>query len=188
MKEYLYSTPTPTKSLKKYYSLFLLFFTLAVRGQAPSVRPALLHGAWTANWITCGGIAQRAYGVYHFRKSFTLDTIPRSLIVHVSADNRYRLFVNDYPVCSGPARGDLAHWNFETVDLAPFLGHGRNVVSALVWNMGEYAAVGQISNQTAFLLQSDDVGQEFINTNTSWKVMRDSAYSPCATDMGGGAS
>ena len=184
MKEYLFSTPIPTKSLKKYCSVFLLFLALVVHGQEPTIRPALLHGGWPADWITCPGVSQRAYGVYHFRKSFSLDTIPRSLIVHVSADNRYRLFVNDYPVCSGPARGDLAHWNFETVDLAPFLGHGKNVVSALVWNMGEFAAVGQISNQTAFLLQGDAIGQEFINTNTSWKVMRDSAYSPCATDMG----
>jgi len=206
MKAYLYSTRIPRKLSRRYFSLagrpvaHGLFFGLVFCGlvasgqgpvgssvapeQGPVIRPALLHGSWSASWITCPGVAQRAYGVYHFRKSFSLDTIPRSFIVHISADNRYRLFVNDYPVCSGPARSDLAHWNFETVDLAPFLGHGRNVVSAQVWNMGEYAAVGQISNQTAFVLQADDKGQEFINSGSGWRVMRDSAYSPCSTDMG----
>src|SRR5581483_6338335 len=99
MKEYLYSTPRQMKSLKRCCSVFLLFFMQVVHGQQ-----------WSASWITCPGVSQRAYGVYHFRKSFTVDTIPRSLVVHVSADNRYRLFVNGYPVCSGPARGDLAHW------------------------------------------------------------------------------
>ncbi len=94
------------------------------------------------------GYPQRCpYGVYHFRKRFDLGGGPRRFIVrNVSADNRYRLFVvTGKAVCFGPARGDLAHWNFETVDLAPFLMRGENVVAALVWNMGEYAAVGQIS-------------------------------------------
>jgi hypothetical protein len=104
--------------------------------------------------------------------------------VHLSADNRYRFFVNGRAVCAGPARGDLAHWNFETVDIAPYLVRGENVVAALVWNMGEYAAVGQISNQTAFLLQGEAPREEVLNTNASWRVIRDSAYSPCSTDAG----
>jgi len=139
---------------------------------------------WSANWISCPGVAQRAYGVYHFRKHVVLGEVPGRFIVHLSADNRYRFFVNGKAVCAGPARGDLAHWNFETVDIAPFLVQGENVVAALVWNMGEYAAVGQISNQTAFLLQADSAGEQVFNTDASWRVMRDSAYSPCSTDAG----
>jgi alpha-L-rhamnosidase len=149
-----------------------------------TIRPALLHGSWPASWITCPGVAQRAYGVYHFRKVFELGAAPGRFIVHVSADNRYRLFVNGKAVCSGPAHGDLAHWNFETIDLAPFLQAGSNVIAALVWNMGEYAAVGQISNQTAFLMQGDSTGDEAVNTGAGWKVMRDEAYRPCSTNMG----
>jgi len=161
-------------SLKKFFSLFVLFFCgLSAQAQA-----------WTAYWISCPGVAQRAYGVYHFRKHFVMGEVPRRFVVHLSADNRYRFFVNGRPVCAGPARGDLAHWNFETVDLAPYLIHGENVVAALVWNMGEYAAVGQISNQTAFLLQGDSTAEEGLNTDESWRVMRDSAYSPCSTNMG----
>ncbi len=55
---------------------------------------------------------------YHFRKTFTLTNVPSKFIVHVSGDNRYRLFVNGKAVCSGPAGGDLANWNFETVDIS----------------------------------------------------------------------
>jgi alpha-L-rhamnosidase len=148
------------------------------------IRAALMHGDWPAGWITCPGVAQRAYGVYHFRKTFELGSLPATFIVHVSADNRYRLFVNGKAVCAGPARGDLAHWNFETIDIAPFLQAGTNTLAALVWNMGEYAAVGQVSNQTAFLLQGDSGAEEVVNTNHSWKVMQDSAYRPCSTDNG----
>ncbi|HTI10696.1 MAG TPA: alpha-L-rhamnosidase C-terminal domain-containing protein [Puia sp.] len=166
--------------------LFCLFLSclMAADAQQPPIRPALLQGSWPAQWISCPDVPQRAYGVYHFRKTFTIATLPGKFIIHLSADNRYRLFVNGVAVCSGPARGDLAHWNFETVDLAPFLKNGENTVAALVWNMGEYAAVGQISNQTAFLLQGDDRAEEVLNTNDSWKVMKDSAYQPCSLNMG----
>ena len=184
MKGYLFSIPTPKMSLKKFCSLFFFFCFLGGHAQEPAIRQALLHGNWSASWISCPGVAQRAYGVYHFRKRFVLEEVPRRFVVHLSADNRYRFFVNGKPVCFGPARSDLAHWNFETVDIASFLVRGENVVAALVWNMGEYAAVGQISNQTAFLLQGDSTAEEILNTGDSWRVLRDSGYSPCSTETG----
>ena len=163
--------------------ILLCLFTGAQAQDLP-IRPALLHGEWPASWITCPGVPARAYGVYHFRKTVVLDAVPGRVVVHLSADNRYRLFVNGKAVCFGPARGDLAHWNFETIDIAPWLQKGENTIAALVWNMGEYAAVAQMSNQTAFLLQADSVTGEAINTNKSWKVMRDSGYTPCSMDAG----
>ena len=66
-------------------------------------------------------------------------------VVHVSADNRYRLFVNGEQVSSGPQRSDLMHWRYETVDLAPHLRAGRNVLAALVWNWGPERPVAQFS-------------------------------------------
>jgi alpha-L-rhamnosidase len=173
------------RHMKKYLFVSLLLAGVTVAyGQDMTISAALMHDYWSANWISCPGVSQRAYGVYHFRKTFALSAVPGRFIVHVSADNRYRLFVNGKPVCFGPARGDLAHWNFETIDLAAYLKAGENTVAALVWNMGEYAAVGQISNQTAFLVQGDSANEQVINTDPSWKVVKDSAYRPCSLDMG----
>lgn len=155
-----------------------------VNGQDTTLNPLLMHRGWPASWITCPGIPQRAYGVYHFRKSLSLEQKPGKFIVHVSADNRYRLFVNGRSVCSGPARGDLYNWYFETVDIAPYLQPGKNVLAALVWNMGEHAAVAQVSNQTAFVLQGDTESEQVVNTNGSWKVFHDKAYAPCSLDNG----
>jgi alpha-L-rhamnosidase len=152
-------------------------------GQVDAVPANRLSKEWSASWISCPGIDGREYGVYHFRKTFMLDGKPASYVVHVSADNRYRLFVNGRAVCSGPARGDLQHWNFETVDIAGYLQGGKNVVAALVWNMSVYAPVAQITNRTAFVLQGDGAA-EAINSNRQWKVIRDSAYTPCSTDNG----
>lgn len=150
----------------------------------PRIAPRLLGPGWTAHWITCPGAPVRDYGVYHFRKTFTLAARPDSFIIHVSADNRYVLYVNGERVGRGPARGDLYNWNYETYDIAGHLRAGTNTVAALVWNMGIYAPVAQISYQTGFLVQGNGHSEEVVNTNGSWKAFHDSAYQPCATDMG----
>ena len=54
----------------------------------------------------------------------------------------------------GPARGDLLHWRYERFDLAPFLQPGPNLITATVWNFGILAPLAQISDRTAFLLES----------------------------------
>ena len=117
------------------------------------------------------------YGVYQFRKIFTLTARPASFIVHVSADNRYKLYVNGQLVSLGPARGDIFHWNYETVDLARYLQSGRNVLAAVVWNYGEMRPEAQISYQTAFIMQGDGENEKMINTDKTWKCRRDSSYS-----------
>ncbi len=152
--------------------------------KAQEINPSLLSGSWSASWITCPDVPQRDYGVYHFRKTFTIDQSPKKFVVHVSADNRYRLFVNGKTVCNGPARGDLYNWYFETIDIAPYLKPGSNTIAALVWNMGIYAPVAQVSNQTAFVLQGDGDAEKIINTGNSWKVFHNTSYTPCSTDNG----
>jgi len=146
------------------------------------INPSLLNNAWPASWVTCPDAPQRDYGVYHFRKTFSLTDQPTKFIVHVSADNRYRLFVNGKAVCSGPARGDLYNWYFETVDIAKYLQKGSNTVAALVWNMGVNAPVAQVTNQTAFVLQGNTDAEKVVNTTDGWKVFHDLSYSAVSTD------
>jgi hypothetical protein len=99
--------------------------------------------------------------------------------VHVSADNRYRLYVNGEEVSSGPQRSDVTHWRYETVDLAPRLRPGRNVIAALVWNWGAARPVAQHSYRTGFLVQGDSPREAaLVNTGAGWKLKVDSAYAP----------
>lgn len=162
----------------------LLFVCKLLSAQSNPVNPAILENQWSASWIACPDGPEKDYGVYHFRKTFELREAEEEFIVHVSADNRYRLFVNGQAVCNGPARGDLYNWYYETVDLAPYLKLGENVVAALVWNMGGHAPVAQVSNQTAFLLQGDTEKEHILNTNASWKTFHNQAYKPCSMDNG----
>jgi alpha-L-rhamnosidase len=170
----------------KNYLIVLIYSLglLTVKAQDKQVNPVLLNKPWSSNWITCPNVPQRDYGVFHFRKSFKINSTPGKFIIHVSADNRYRLFVNGQPVLLGPARGDLYNWYFETIDIAAYLKAGENIIAAMVWNMGTHAPVAQISNQTAFVVQGDTEAEHIVNTNHSWKVLKNVAYSPCSTDNG----
>lgn len=138
----------------------------------------LLSQRWAAQWISCSGAPIHDYGVYHFRKTFELQFVPDSFIINISADNRYRLFVNGKSVCSGPARGDIAHWYFETVNISSYLRSGKNVIAAVVWNFGEFSPQAQISLQTGLIVQGNSSVEEIVNTDTSWKSFHNKAYSP----------
>jgi len=164
--------------------LFVMLRISAVNGQPSAVNPQLLEGQWPAYWITDAKAAQREYGVYHFRKNFTLSALPSLFFVNVTADNRYRLFVNGKAVCSGPARGDLFNWFFETINIAPYLKAGENSIAAMVWNMGDLAPVAQVSNQTGFLVQGNSETEKVVNTDSSWKVFKSTAYQPCSLENG----
>lgn len=142
------------------------------------INPALVNNRWKAQWIAHPSESLLEYGVFHFRKSFDLKEQPREFIIHISADNRYRLFVNGKAVCFGPARSDLEHWSFESIDIAPFLISGKNVLAAVVWNFGELKPWAQFSIKTAFIVQGNSPSEEIVNTDTSWKVIKDKAYSP----------
>ncbi|WP_221276172.1 alpha-L-rhamnosidase-related protein [Mucilaginibacter lappiensis] len=140
------------------------------------INPHLLNNRWAAKWITCPNISLKDYTVLHFRKTFQLDKKPEKFIIHVSGDNRYKLFVNGHEVCDGPARGDLAHWRYETIDIADKLISGKNILAAVVWNLGEFIPAAQITNKTAFILQGDGAVESIVNTDDHWKVYKNDAY------------
>lgn len=158
-------------------ALFSALLLPEPRAAAQSVNPQLLTAPWPATWIRHHVAPERDFGVYLFRRSFDLTAIPSRFVVHVSADQRYELFVNGTRVATGPARGDLDHWRFETVDVALQLKTGRNVFAAVVWNFGTLAPMAQISQETAFILQGDGDVEAVANTGRSWKTSVNPAIS-----------
>ncbi len=125
---------------------------------------------WSAIWISHPSAPLREPIVLHFRKSIQLAARPQHYVVHVSGDRRFLLYVNGQRIGAGPAASDLPHWRFETFDLAPALHAGTNLLNATVWNFGIYAAVSQMSDRTAFLVQGDTSAESAADTNDSWFV------------------
>mgnify|MGYP001002053053 CR=1 FL=1 len=158
-------------------------FCMAMAANSQTVAPALLQKQWDASWITVPDVPAHEYQVFLFRKTLDLPRAPANYLIHVSADNRYKLFVNGQLASLGPARGDLSHWNFETVDLAPYLKTGQNVLAAQVWNETEWRPEAQISLRTGFILQGASAAEAAANTNDTWRCLRDESYQPLKVQM-----
>ena len=125
---------------------------------------------WKAQWISHPTAALKEPITLHFKKSIEVASVPAHYKVHVSADNRFVLYLNGQRVGDGPARGDLTHWRYETFDLAPMLKAGENTLAATVWNFASYAPVAQFTDRTAFLMEGYSAAEDAVNTNASWWV------------------
>jgi alpha-L-rhamnosidase len=136
------------------------------------------HRAWHASWVTHPTAPLREPVVLHFRRFLSLSSVPANYPVRVSADNRFILYVNGRRVGDGPARGDLAHWRYERFDLASFLQPGKNLITATVWNWGVFAPIAQMSDRTAFLLESEATGSQGISTPRDWQVEIEPGHRP----------
>lgn len=137
-----------------------------------------LKHTWEANWITHPNKPTFEAGCFLFRKSFQLQKVPKEFVIHVSADNRYKLYVNGTYIVSGPSSGDINHHRYETLNISEYLKQGENVIAAKVVNFGEYKKVATESVQTAFILQNEN--QDIVNLNTGidngWKVLADEGF------------
>jgi alpha-L-rhamnosidase len=148
--------------------LAVAFFTSAA-ALTPQVVPNE-RKEWHASWIAHPTAPLREAGVFHFRKTVHLDAKPDQFVVLVSGDNRFQLFVNGQRAGEGPARGDLTHWRYESLDLAPFLHAGDNLIAATVWVFGVRAPVAQITDRLGFLVEGDTKAESIANTDSSWQV------------------
>ncbi len=147
-------------------------------GSGLPIADAVLRERWTAAWLACPDAPERDAGVFRFRKRLELAAPPDRFVVHASGDQRFVLFVNGRRVGAGPARGDLAHWRFETFDLAPYLVRGPNLLVALVWSFGTQAPAAQVSDRTGFVLQGDGAGERIANTDASWQCAAERGHEP----------
>ncbi len=167
---------------KSVHFIVVLIFSLLATVQQTNgqiqVKKELLENSWKSSWITHPDITGEEYGVYLFQKAFNLKSVQGKFIIHISADNRYKLYVNGHYICNGPARGDLQKWRFETVDISQHLTDGKNLIGVTVWNFAEFRPIAQISKYTGLIIQGDSDDEKEIITNASWKVFKLDSYKP----------
>lgn len=129
-----------------------------------------------AAWITHPDAPANGRLTLHFRRDFTLSVRPTHAAIRVSADNRFILYVNGARVGAGPARGDLAHWRYESFDIAPLLVPGANRITATVWNWDQAAPMAQMTARTGFYVEADPALPR-LDSGPDWRVRIDKGYS-----------
>ncbi len=112
----------------------------------------------------------------------------------ITAVSRYRLWVNEQPVLSGPCKGDLNRQYYETVELTPYLQAGKNVFAVQVLyndpdiardQTDERAAIYSVvgaGNCHALAVEgkiTDGYGKSIGSVSTGradWRVWQDSSF------------
>jgi hypothetical protein len=134
---------------------------------------------YSSSWILHPEVTGNDHAVILFRKSFDLEKVPDQFIIHISADNRYRLHVNGIFASKGPAKSDLFHWYYETLDLASLLKKGKNVLAVEVVNFGPKRTWSQFSTRTDLFVQGHTDAESIVNTvQGSWLTYHNTAYHP----------
>ncbi|TGO35969.1 hypothetical protein BHYA_0139g00160 [Botrytis hyacinthi] len=111
-----------------------------------------------------------------FRKSFTLEKLPtEETVLHVSADTRYRLFLNGKRISFGPCKSYPTRWYYETVDITPFVQPGKNVFTAKVLRFSITTAAGTSMARTSLpgLILWCQIGEQKLHTDATWKAAKD---------------
>jgi hypothetical protein len=156
----------------------------SLRAQSGLPVPAsdLLTANWPAHWITDPAAPRADHAVLLARKVITLPAKPERFVVHVSADARYLLKVNGRVVCSGPQWSGQPSWRYESIDLAPWLQAGENVISARIRSFGDGGPLANMGRRLGFILQGDTAAERIADTGPGWKVLLDPATKPFTDD------
>ena len=77
-----------------------------------------------------------------FRLEIKAEEPVRSAKLHITAADRYRLYVNGKSVICGPRKGDKWNRYYETVDIAPYLVKGDNFITVRVISFAYEASNG----------------------------------------------
>lgn len=88
-----------------------------------------------SNWIWCqqwNGEDKETPRVVYFRRKVSVSNQIKSANIRISADSRYKLYVNGRLVEVGPSKGDQQVWFCDSLNLVSYLKEGENVLAVKV--------------------------------------------------------
>lgn len=117
-----------------------------------------------------------------FRKVIYIQASPVDADIIISADSRYKLYVNDRLVEVGPSKGDNQIWYQDEIDISSFLKPGDNVIAVEVLRFSQNPFRGNQSVMTTSFpglyftgICRDREGNIYnLSADRFWKYMIDS--------------
>jgi hypothetical protein len=129
---------------------------------------------WQAQWIWTASDERRPFNkVIVARKTFTLPSVASATLA-ITADTRYRVFINGIWVEDGPVRSYPAHFRYDVLDVGALLRPGCNVIAVVARHFGP-STFHVIPQEAGLLAQltvtTADGAQIVIPTDESWRAI-----------------
>lgn len=104
-----------------------------------------------------------------FRKKFSLEKIGNA-ILKITADDYYKLYINGKMVTMGPASAYPHCYNYNEIDVTPYLALGENVIAVHTYYQGLINRVWVSADRRQMLwLDLSVAGEQVLVSDTSWK-------------------
>ena len=153
----------------------------AARAEWPSPEPGARIDLAPARWIWLPCERTLANTFVLFRREIEIEGQVANARGWVTADSRYRLFVNGRRVQWGPAPCDPHSYEADPIDLARWLVPGRNAIAAEVLFYGHGEGTWPFGKPGfLFALRVEEAGGRVseVVTDGSWRVLLDRAHRP----------
>jgi alpha-L-rhamnosidase len=161
---------------------------------------------WHAQWIWCHDSGIDKLGEFStdtrlaprahdrrllFRRTFSVDRVPVSAPLHVTADSRYVLWLNGRELARGPARSHPTRLLYDTVDGSSALVDGTNVLCCLVrfygWPNAWWMPAGLTFTHGAGAFAAElHLPDGPVTTDRTWRYLISDAWTPQAPHGVGG--
>ena len=118
-----------------------------------------------------------AYLCFRSSTAWQLEHLPERAELFITADSRYKLWINGGFVARGPARSFPETQAVDCLDVSPYLQPGPNVLAVQVYQPG-YSHFSYVHRGAAGLLAClicDD--SVVLMTDSTWRVRRDRSFS-----------
>lgn len=116
------------------------------------------------------------------RKTFNVNSNIENAVIHITADDYYKLYINGEFVGQGPAPAYYFNYYYNSFDISGFLKEGENVIAVhvyyqglinRVWNSGDYR-----QGMIAELFLNDKL---YLCSDNSWKYTRAEEFTEAKT-------
>ena len=112
-----------------------------------------------------------------FRKRFFCEKTAEKATLFLSADDYYKLYINGVFVAQGPTPSYHFQYNYNTLDVTPYLRRGENVIALHTLYHGVINRVWQSGdNRHGLILDLDVDGKCVLSSDKSFKVAYHTAY------------
>ncbi len=135
---------------------------------------------WLEDWTE---EEQKEAVLAYFRRDMELQTVPEKFIIRISADTRYKLYINGVLCEIGPAKGDRQVWFYDEIDVAPFLKPGHNIWAVMVLR---YPLDDEKSNMSLFRTKTPglyiestektEAGDPLWSSDRNWKAKKEEGF------------
>ncbi len=109
------------------------------------------------------------------RKKFPIKDVPNNAILKISADTRYRLYINGQWVNDGPIRSFPSRYSVDVIEVSKYLRVGENVIAVEVYHWGE-GTFQSVVVRGGLLVELWINERPTVVSDSTWKVCPDPSW------------